>query len=319
MVADNPVSTKNKTQIKDLLEKLRNKLKGFAIINMQGQLVGRVKDIFLDKSYHLNVVMSKAESPANPPIYLLSSKYIEKVDAVHRLLFVDITPVELEELPLYSVQNKQVAEIPGSSPTLSLTEETTRDFEAQKIRETDLIGTPSSETEIQTEVAIEDVTEFDDSSNVVEEELVRLLEERVIVNRRKHKIGEVVVRKEIETQIIEVPIQREILIIEQVGSETKRLAAIDLSKGEITGVELANPSSSEIHHPKESHHQKESHPEKGYSVKGEFVSPRAASNLLEAIALQKRHGCVKVRVELTVENAELQKSYQNMFDRCSIR
>jgi len=312
MVADNPVSTKNKTQIKDLLEKLRNKLKGFAIINMQGQLIGRVRDIFLDKSYHLNVIMSKAEEQANPQMYLLSSKYIEKVDAVHRLLFVDITPVELEQFPLYSMPNKETSE---TSANLSLTEETSRDFDVQEIRERDSMETPSSETAMPTEIeeATEDLTEFDDSSNVVEEEIVRLLEERLVVNRRKHKIGEVVVRKEIETQIIEVPIQREILIIEQVGSETKRLAAIDLSKGEITGVELANPSSSEIHH------QKESRPGKGYPVIGEFVSPKAASNLLEAIALQKRHGCEKIRVELTVENPELQKTYQNMFDRCSIR
>lgn len=313
MVADNPVSSKNKTQIKDLLERLRNKLKGFAIINMQGQLVGRVTDIFLDKSYHLNVVMSKAEDQANSQIHLLSSKYIEKVDALHRLLFVDITSVELEQLPLYSMQHQQMAQTAGSSRNTSLTEETSRDFEAQGLSEKDSRETPSSETAMPAEVAYEDLTELDDGSNVVEEEIVRLLEERVVVNRRKQKVGEVVVRKEIETQIIEVPIQREILIIEQVGSETKRLAAIDLSKGEVRGVELANPSSSEIHH------QKESRPAKGYPVIGEFVSPRAASNLLEAIALQKRHGCEKVRVELTVENAELQKTYQNMFDRCSIR
>ncbi|AFZ16402.1 DUF2382 domain-containing protein [Allocoleopsis franciscana] len=309
MVADNPVSTKNKTQIKDLLEKLRNKLKGFAIINMQGQLVGRVTDIFLDKSYHLNVVMSKAEDQANSQVYLLNSKYIEKVDAVHRLLFVDITSLELEKIPLYSIDNQQVPEVSGSSQNLSLIQETASNLESQELHETDSRETRSSETE----VATEDLTEFDDNSNVVEEEIVRLLEERVVVNRRKQKVGEVVVRKEIETQIIEVPIQREILIIEQVGSETKRLAAIDLSKGEVRGVELANPSISEIHHPKESRH------EKGYPVRGEFVSPRAASNLLEAIALQKRHGCEKIRVELTVENPELQKTYQNMFDRCSIR
>lgn len=312
MVANNPVSTKNKTRIKDLLGKLKNKLTGFAIINMQGQLIGRVKDIFLDKSYHLNVVMSKVEDQDNSFIYLLSSKYIEKVDAVHRLLFVDITPIELDQLPFYAMPNQPVAdaEIPEN---ISLTEESARKFEAQELRETDAIDTLSSETSRQTEVATEDLTESDDTSNVLEEEIVRLLEERLVVNRRKQKVGEVVVRKEIETHIIEVPIQREILIIEQVGSETKRLAAIDLSKGEVTGVELTHPSSSEIHPEKKSRH------EKGYPVMGEFISPRAASNLLEAIALQKRHGCEKIRVELTVENSELQETYQKMFDRCSIR
>jgi hypothetical protein len=57
----------------------------------------------------------------------------------------------------------------------------------------------------------------------------------------------------------------------------------------------------------------------GYTVTGEFISPRAASNLLEAIALQKRHGCQKVRVELVLEDQELQEAYQKMFDRCCQR
>lgn len=314
MVANHPVSIKNKTRIKDLLEKLRNKLRNFAIINMQGQIVGRVKDLVLDKEYHLNVLMFRNEAQADSPIYFLSSKYIEKVDTAHRLIFVDIAPAELNQLPIFSSQNNNVAEVSGNSPTPSVTQESTIDAgEGQELNETDSPETQPLETEMHREVENEDFTEPDDSSNVLEEEIVRLLEERLVVNRRKHKVGEVVVRKEIATQIIEVPIQREILIIEQVGSETKRLAEIDLSKGEVIGVELAKVPSSEIHHPKEPLQ------DKGYTVIGEFVSPRAASNLLDAIALQKQHGCAKVRVELLVENPGLQQTYQNMFDRCSIR
>lgn len=66
-------------------------------------------------------------------------------------------------------------------------------------------------------------------SRVVHEDTIPLREERLIVDKHKQKAGEVIVRKEIETEIIEVPIQREKLIIEQVGPEPKQLAEIDLA------------------------------------------------------------------------------------------
>ncbi|MBE9130068.1 DUF2382 domain-containing protein [Coleofasciculus sp. LEGE 07092] len=135
----------------------------------------------------------------------------------------------------------------------------------------------------------------------MEEEIIRLLEERLVVSRSKQKVGEVVVRKEIDTRIVEVPVRREKLIIEQVGTETKQLAEIDLGKGEVQGVEHCSVSSADI----------------GYTVKGEFVSPRALSHLLDAIALQKHHGCSKIRVEVVVDSQGLQETYQKMFDRCS--
>jgi stress response protein YsnF len=65
---------------------------------------------------------------------------------------------------------------------------------------------------------------------VTREEVIPWLEERLIVDQKKRKVGEVVVRKEIETEIIEVPVQREKLIVEQVGAEPKQLAEIDLTE-----------------------------------------------------------------------------------------
>ncbi|MGI0488674.1 DUF2382 domain-containing protein [Pantanalinema rosaneae CENA516] len=61
-----------------------------------------------------------------------------------------------------------------------------------------------------------------------DETVIPLREERLIVDQNRHKVGEVVVRKEIETEIIEVPVQREKLIVEQAGAEPRRLAEIDL-------------------------------------------------------------------------------------------
>ncbi|MBL1178885.1 PRC-barrel domain-containing protein [Pantanalinema sp. GBBB05] len=66
------------------------------------------------------------------------------------------------------------------------------------------------------------------TTGIRDEMVIPLREERVIVDRKKRKAGEVVVRKEIETEIIEVPIQRERLIVEQIGDEPRTLAEIDL-------------------------------------------------------------------------------------------
>jgi hypothetical protein len=166
-------------------------------------------------------------------------------------------------------------------------------------------------TEHPEELNNQSMTDDSDLGEVVEEEIVRLLEERLVINRSKRKVGEVVVRKEIETRIVEVPVQREKLIIEQVGSETIQLAEIDLGHGEVTGVELRDAARSDTLQPEVP--TSDSRP----TVTGEFLSPKAASNLLEAIALQGRHGCAKVRVELVLDNPELQETYQKMFDRCS--
>lgn len=63
-----------------------------------------------------------------------------------------------------------------------------------------------------------------------EQASILLLEERLVVNRQRRKVGEVVVRKEIETQIVEVPIHREKLVVEQLGSERKQIASIQLGQ-----------------------------------------------------------------------------------------
>ncbi|HEY9668831.1 MAG TPA: DUF2382 domain-containing protein [Coleofasciculaceae cyanobacterium] len=306
MTVNEAESLNHKERIKDLLQRLRNKLQGFAIINMQGQLIGRVKNLTLDKNRHLYLIMSREEAQAGSPSFLVSSKYIQKVDSANRLLFVDLTQKEVDSLPVYPFQNTDAVEMLQYSPTQSVAQANNTDA---KFRETLAAHDQSLPVEPLREGNNESFGESDEESEIVEEEIIRLLEERLVINRSKRKVGEVIVRKEIETQIVEVPIQREKLIIEQVGSETKQLAEIDLGKGEVTGVELANVRSSESFHRDNDR----------YTVSGEFLSPKAASDLLDAIAHQKQHGCEKVRIELVVDNPEVQATYQTMFDRCSNR
>ncbi|MEC4985386.1 MAG: DUF2382 domain-containing protein [Oscillatoria sp. PMC 1068.18] len=140
-------------------------------------------------------------------------------------------------------------------------------------------------------------TSAPESGEIQAEEVIRLLEEKLVVERTKHKVGEVIVRKEIETRMVEVPVYREKLIVEQVGAENKQLAEIDLGEGKVTGVAGVEVGKA--------------------TVRGEFISPRAASDLLAAIALEQNHGCAEVRVEIVLNNPELKPTYQQMFDRCT--
>ncbi|MGC1396420.1 MAG: DUF2382 domain-containing protein [Coleofasciculaceae cyanobacterium] len=380
------ISKTQQTQVKieELFHKLRSKLSAFEIINLEGQKLGRIKDFTLDKNSRLYMVIPKLNDKTDSPVFLLSSKYVQNVDPANRVIFVDISQMELNNLPLYQTSNN--SQFSKQSSTAINQESSTK---AEKnIQEQDSIIKPSEASDINAEEIIRLLEErliinrsshkigeivvrkqietsfvevpvkreklvvekhdsetqqpvkleqiypeylHDDGepvdsdlpipqetvtttrehlepqtadSDIVEEEMVRLLEERLVVNRRKWKVGEVVVRKEIETEVVKVPIRREKLIVEQVGTETKILAEIDLAGAEVT--EIAQTSSPKL-------------ASSGNIVVGEFLSPKAASNLLEAIALQKPHGCTKVRIEITVENSELQETYQKMFDRCSTR
>ena len=122
----------------------------------------------------------------------------------------------------------------------------------------------------------------------------------------RQKIGDVIVRKQIETRIIQVPVRREKLIVEQVSPEHKQLAEIDLGEGENFGVDLIPGEIDEL-----------VNFDSGLTVSGLFSSPKIASLLLNAIALEKNHGCQQVRVSIVVQNQDQQQKYQEWFERCS--
>jgi hypothetical protein len=136
--------------------------------------------------------------------------------------------------------------------------------------------------------------------------IIKLLEERLVVNSHHQKVGDVIVRKVIETRMVEVPIRREKLIVEQISPENKQLAEIDLASAEISGLELIQgetPESLSLNG--------------GVRVSGVFSSPKIASLLLNAIALEKNHGCGQVQVTIVVDNEQCRQKYQEWFDRCS--
>ncbi|WP_295616848.1 DUF2382 domain-containing protein [Chamaesiphon sp. GL140_3_metabinner_50] len=73
-------------------------------------------------------------------------------------------------------------------------------------------------------------------ANIVMETVIPLLEERLVVDLTRRKSGDIVVRKEIETHLlqVQVPIRREKLIVEQVSPEYKLIAEINLDEERVT-------------------------------------------------------------------------------------
>jgi Domain of unknown function (DUF2382) len=156
------------------------------------------------------------------------------------------------------------------------------------------------------------------ASRTLSEDMIPLLEERLMVNLTRRKVGEVVVRKEIETHIlqVQVPVRREKLIVEQVLPEYKRLAEVDL--GQVCGANKAVAESTDdlgiaqIEQHFQSHSLKQdSHP----TVYGETHSPQIASDLLDMIAHMPSHNCEAIKIQIVLKDSMHQDTYQALFDR----
>lgn len=284
-------TNKNNLRIKVLLEKLRTKLKDFSVLDEGGHLLGNVKNVHLDAARQLNLVISEDNISGSHP-FLIRSSHIQQVDYPTKSVVLDISKTEIQQSPEY-----KRSQTSNSDPT-SLPK-----ADANQV----LSQNASSYAEQMPEPS--DVTyniEDSETPDVVEEEVIRLLEERVVVNMNKRKVGEVIVRKEVETRMVEVPVQYEKLIVEQVSPETKRLAEIDLTQTPIPDLGVTGSMSTGTQ-------STQTQP----IVSGEFASPKTASLLLDAIAKQRQHGCKRIRIEMVLEDGEHQETYQDWFDRCA--
>ncbi|AFZ00650.1 DUF2382 domain-containing protein [Calothrix sp. PCC 6303] len=146
------------------------------------------------------------------------------------------------------------------------------------------------------------------SLQVGEEEIIRLLAEKLVVNYKTRKVGEVTVRKVVETRIVKVPVRREKLIVEQISPEYRQLAEINLGEEELPKFdwdEVQKPENDPV--------------TDALMVSGKFDSPKVASLLLNAIALERKHGCQQIHLTITVDHPDTQAKYQEWFDRTSLK
>lgn len=297
-------------QLGHRLDQLKNKLQGFAIIDLDGRFVGEVNDLILNDQQRLHLVVSQPDVNDGQRFFLIPSRVVSWVRSRSRTLSVTLTQATIRNLPdyhpsIYSAAtdlDEQTQEVDLTS--LEGLEDQPIPAEAQGLLEH--TATPKA---MSGEVTQSGHPTLPNSmlEDVVQEESIRLLEERLAVTYNKQKVGEVIVRKEIETRMIEVPVRREKLIVEQISPTYKQLAEIDLGQGEIDGLELRDYQSN--HSPSKSDSM----------ISGEFSSPKTAAWLLDSIAHQAKHGCKKIRIEIELDDSSHLDLYQDWFDRCSIR
>ena len=127
---------------------------------------------------------------------------------------------------------------------------------------------------------------------------ISLLEEKLVVKRQKHKLGEVVVRKEVETQTIHIPIRREKLIVEKVGVTTEHLTEVILGEERVNGVKFG-----ELDNAKDI-----------YQAQSNFISLQQLRDLLTRIPDRSDTENIKLRLEIITDNSQSQQVYQNICD-----
>ncbi|MEM6399696.1 MAG: DUF2382 domain-containing protein [Cyanobacteria bacterium P01_D01_bin.116] len=283
----NNTSKQKPRNVISLISKLKSKVNNFDVVDKQGRLIGKVKDLVINANRQLNFVIENlSSSNGKNNFLLLNGKLVSQVEPRIKRVFANINESQLTQLPEYKEKENKVTNMTDNS-NLS------QSIEYNGYSAT----TENSQDNHQAELK---------SIEEIEEDVIRLLGERLVVERSKRKIGEVVIRKEVETRMIQIPVRREKLIIEEPGIEPKQLAEIDLGEEEISQNEFQQSESIVT-----------SDFEDGLTVTGEFDSPKIASLILNAIELEQNHGCKKVRVSILVEDEEKQQKYQEWFQRTS--
>lgn len=318
-------SFNNRSEMNTLVEKLRQRLKNFAVVDRQGERLGEVKDVILDANNQLNLVVVRLGNNLNPQQFLLISKLIKKIEPANKtVLVIDSDKLTFPEYTAPETPNEDLADLNNSNPDTSGDSDRINDT-SNAIEDITLQSTPPFETKnMQNEVQSGINIESSQQQVVLEEDIIRLLEERVVVERGKRKIGEVIVRKEVGTRMVQVPVRYEKLIVEEVGSEPRQLAEIDLSLAPVSQDELPDTAvtanrtiSSDEQSATAITADKNTSLNAELTVSGKFSSPKIASLILNAIAMERRHGCKQIRVEIVVEDEERKKTYQEWFARTS--
>jgi Domain of unknown function (DUF2382) len=197
------------------IERLAKKLKGCWIQTLDGEVVGQVVDVISNPQGKPELVVPLKITPENrQQLLLLKANLIKQTNIDDHLLFIERTP-ELE--PFLNI-NRDLSNPQQYFPTplqsFSVTDEPDS-----------TLPLPSSEHQ----------------PNIVDNITIPLKEEKLIVERERRKVGEVVIRKEVETHFVQVPVKREKLVIEQVGTDDQILAEIPLSEERVRVVKTETP------------------------------------------------------------------------------
>lgn len=264
-------------RIQTLLHQLHHKLNGFAVLDRDGLLLGHVENVIVHQDTYVSLVVRQAEGFPDPYQFLVNSKLIVDLDINQQLLRVDLDIPTVRYLPRYASSTEEAID-PESASRVSSPHS----------------AYPTAAHQVDTHKDHHESAHSDQ----LEEHLIQLLAERLVINTSKQKIGEVIVRKVIETDMVQVPVRREKLIVEQVSPDQKELAVVELRGSGLEDIELQSPQS---------------------VVKGEFHSLDTVRSLLERLAQNPDHGCQTIRLELVVDRTDLQPIYQDWLTQSQSR
>jgi sporulation protein YlmC with PRC-barrel domain len=256
-------STARIPNVSSQIDQLRTKLTGFAVRNNQGGYVGEVRDVQFNPTEQLILIVALTDQYRQERLLKVTGRLVRQVDTPTRSLLTHLHPAEVLQLPVWE------------PPAMSQ--------EANPITPITLSNLVSATPQVV------------EAPQIVEEVIVPLLEERLVVTQSRRKVGEVIVRKEVVTEMIQVPVRREKLIVEQAGAQPKQLAVVDLDQDDTRTPEL----------PPFVANRKEA------TVQAEFTSLKLASQVLEAIANQPNSGCQQVQISITLADPSYVKIYQD--------
>lgn len=140
---------------------------------------------------------------------------------------------------------------------------------------------------------------------------IPLLAEGLLIKRENKKVGEVFIKKEVRTRIVEVPIRREVIVVEQVASTPIQLAEIDLTNSQEYDQHLNNTDNSFVKSQPINPNVSE------YVVECKFFSVKTAEAILQQIATQIDNEYVQVSFEVSVSNSQQQFEIQQIIDQIS--
>jgi hypothetical protein len=155
-------------------------------------------------------------------------------------------------------------------------------------------------------------------SKILAEETIALLEERLVVNLNRRKVGEIVVRKEVETQVInvQVPIRREKLIVEQIEPEYQLIAEIDLDLDRVEEA-VSDTLNRDFKVADNDRNSTSIRLDRSTQPKifGRIYSLQVASDLLNEIANMPDRDWQSIGIEIAIDNPEHRDAYQALLDR----
>jgi hypothetical protein len=278
-------------------------IRGFEVVN-QRESLGRIVDVLADdrhQSYHL--VIESAQLFSRKPVLVPLSNF-ELEPTKRRIRVTNFNKAELNALPVYAATDAGRHQLEGNLPLeTSAPLEASLPLTSQVVAPEQHPNPPSVHTSASLTPTVTDNSRIGpaspDRSTVLETKTIPLLQERLLVERHRRKLGEVIVRKVVETRIVEVPVRREKLIVEQISPEQKQLAVIDLngltSLG--TGIDLHLPAAQSML--EQAHHSGS-------------IPITLAQQILQKISHSKFN---QAQVQLVFSDPELQAHYHHWLDQ----